>query len=321
MQADAALAGEYPIDRSAFGSREPALVWAATIGCRVPRTSCQGRVDAVFAHTCNVALATGGLVTVLAHHAGDVAHGIRLARDQRLRHGLRPGMPASINRDRVNFNGGTLTVMLSAARTWTPELQAGMCGGSGRAWRAASHVRRLLCTHAADCGSEFLGSVLDLAQPATPLAARISAMLPRFAKAVRARERTEALSLIARFIGLGPGLTPAGDDFVVGWLAGLTLCANTPAELDFLQAMCAGVADVRHTTTSVSRQHLEDACALLFSRRLSDVCVAIAQGESKPELALRVSAQIAVGATSGADAAAGLMFALFECGSMGRRSG
>ena len=83
--------------------------------------------------------------------------------------------------------------------------------------------------------------------------------------------------------------------------------------------MCGEIALLRQATTSVSRQHLEDACALLFSERLLGVCVAIADGAPAPKLALRVAAQLAVGATSGADAAAGLMFALFECGSLARR--
>jgi len=122
------------------------------------------------------------------------------------------------------------------------------------------------------------------------------------------------LSLLLQLIGLGPGLTPAGDDFIIGWMAGLALSARTEVQLSFLQAMCAGIENLAQATTSVSRAHLRDACAMMFSERLSDLCVAIAKGEPTAILEAHVAAQVAVGASSGADAAAGLMFALPPCG-------
>jgi hypothetical protein len=132
--------------------------------------------------------------------------------------------------------------------------------------------------------------------------------------ATQRHDRHQALSLLARLIGLGPGLTPAGDDFIIGWLAGLTLLAHSAAELAFLRAMGAGIAELAKATTSVSRAHLSDAGAFLFSERLSDLCVAVARGNPRPMLDLHVGAQLAVGASSGADAAAGLLFALLRCG-------
>jgi Protein of unknown function (DUF2877) len=148
----------------------------------------------------------------------------------------------------------------------------------------------------------------------TPLATRISGVLLQLEPATRAGDPAAALRPVAQLVGLGPGLTPAGDDFIIGWLAGLTLTATTPERKEFLHAMCSGIRRLRFATTSVSSQHLDDACALMFSERLSDLCTAIAAGAPPPVLAARVAAQLAVGATSGADAAAGLMFALFYCG-------
>ena len=78
--------------------------------------------------------------------------------------------------------------------------------------------------------------------------------------------------------------------------------------------MCAGIENLAQATTCVSRAHLRDACAKMFSERLSDLCVAIAKGEPAAILEAHVASQVAVGASSGADAAAGLMFALPPCG-------
>jgi hypothetical protein len=72
------------------------------------------------------------------------------------------------------------------------------------------------------------------------------------------------------------------------------------------------MAPLQAKTTLVSWQHLDDARDLLFSERLADLCVTIAAGARSALLATRLDAQLAVGASSGADAAAGLLFALRE---------
>jgi hypothetical protein len=307
-----AIAGKPPAHQSAPGSS--GYLWAATIGCRVPRKDCKGRVEAVFEHACNVALDSGGLVTVLAHHAGSVVHGIRLFRNQWFDHRLRPGVPVRLGADRVIFDNGAVTVMLSAAAGWTPGFGPGKCDWSAHSRGAALLAREMLCDHAERCSSDFLATVLRQEHRVTPLARRVSAIIPRLALAARTRDADGALHLLAQLVGAGPGLTPAGDDFIIGWLAGLALLAQSPAQFEFLHAMGDSIGSLKYATTSVSAQHLDDACAMMFSERLSDLCMAIAAGEPKGTLGLRLAAQLAVGSTSGADAAAGLMFALFDCG-------
>src|SRR5205823_9976478 len=52
-------------------------------------------------------------------------------------------------------------------------------------------------------------------------------------RATRGLDGDEALRLLARFIGWGEGLTPAGDDFLVGWIAGLDALALDAARQQF----------------------------------------------------------------------------------------
>ena len=288
-------------------------LWAETIGCCVLRACDSGKVEAVFDRACNILLDAGGLVTILGHSAGNVAHGIRLRSDQRLDRMFRRGMPVHVGDERVCFDGGTVSVLLSAASTWKPAFRLGMSNWDGRSIDAAFLVADFLRDLALGRGSEFLAAVLRAGPRATPLAFRILEILPPLAGAVRSYDRTATLQCVANLIGLGPGLTPAGDDFIVGLLAGLTLSAQTEAQIDYLRAVCCGVGLLSNATTCVSRQHLRDSCALAFSERLSDLCVSIALGAAKPRLVSHVAAQISVGASSGTDAAAGLIFALIEC--------
>jgi hypothetical protein len=297
------------------------LLQADTVGSRVPRMHRSGRVEAVFGNACNVALDAGGLVTLLAARAGNVAHGIRLSHAMQFESSLRCGMPVRVEEDCIEFDAGAVEVKLAGARTWTSAFRPGRCQWNPCSIRAAARVRDLLGREAKMRRSEFLAAVLGMEGPATPLAARIAEVLPALASCTRAGDRAGALRQVARLVGLGPGLTPSGDDFIIGWLAGLVLRADAPPQLRFLQDLCAGIESLASATTSVSRQHLADACALAFSERLSNLCLAIGDAAPAPRLASAAAAQIAVGASSGADAAAGLMFTLFNCAPAGPPAG
>jgi hypothetical protein len=283
---------------------------AETLGCRVPRTRQEGRVAAVFDRACIVALTGGGMITLLAQNCSNNPHGVRLSCSPRFDQLLSPHMPVQVSRDRIGFDRGRVIVLLGQARTWRAELQPGMFDQQAGGDKIVLSVERLLRARATGIGSDFLAVALGLARPATPLAARVAEVLPRLSRCVQTADAREALQSIGRLIGLGPGLTPAGDDFVVGWLAGAALAARAEMQLDFLQAVCARIGALQSATTPISWQHLDDARSLSFSERLSDLAVAIARRAPEPILTARVEAQLVVGATSGADAAAGLVVAL-----------
>jgi hypothetical protein len=292
---------------------------AGTIGCRVPRTDHCGRVGAVFKHACMVMLEDGGVVALLAPHVGQVAHAVRLAVEEPIDRCIRIGTPVRIWRNAIVF-GADVAVTLSSARPWTSAVRPGMCARNKGAFNTIALARNVLLELAPKSSSEFLAAALQIGRPVTALGVRVSTVLPRLALATRTHDANQALLLVRELLGLGPGLTPAGDDFIVGWLAGLTLAAQSPAQHEFLAAMCTGVEALSYATTPLSREHLADACGLMFSERLSEVCVAMASGASRPALQSSMTAQLAVGATSGADAGAGLIFALFDCAGGGSAS-
>jgi len=290
----------------------PTQLAAESIGCRVPRAPREGWVEAVFQRACNVALAGGGMITVLVQNAGNVPHGVRLTCSPRLDRTLRVHMPVRLSHERIVFAGGAVVVRLDGASTWTSRLQPGLCAWDGAAVETASHLVRGLSMRAESTSSDLLRTLLGRNVAGTPLAKRFGELLSLLSRSSQSRDPVAALACIAQLIGLGPGLTPAGDDCVIGWLAGLTLGAVTRERLAFLHAVRNGMAPLHSKTPLVSWQHVDDARALMFSERLADLCLTIADGAPAPVLAARLDAQLAVGASSGADAAAGLLFALRE---------
>jgi hypothetical protein len=109
----------------------------------------------------------------------------------------------------------------------------------------------------------------------------------------------------ARLAGLGPGLTPAGDDFLVGWLAGIwsgALEGITGWTPQTIGKIVAQVSIPR--TTQLSSIWLSYAAAGEFSEPWHNLIQALRQPEEAP----RQQAWQRIlysGATSGHDALAG----------------
>src|SRR5688572_5928355 len=93
-------------DRRATSAR--GFYWAETVGCRVQLDDLEGHVEATFDRACNLVLTSGGLVTVLASNAGNVAHGIRLAHQERMDNRYRKGMPVHVSSNRLIFGDGVV---------------------------------------------------------------------------------------------------------------------------------------------------------------------------------------------------------------------
>ena len=82
--------------------------------------------------------------------------------------------------------------------------------------------------------------------------------------AVRRADLDAALRTATRLIGLGPGLTPAGDDVMAGTIAGLVLLGHPAAE-----RFAAGVyALAAGRTTELSRALLRHAACRPGQRRV-----------------------------------------------------
>lgn len=121
--------------------------------------------------------------------------------------------------------------------------------------------------------------------------------------AVRRADLDAALRTAARLIGLGPGLTPAGDDVVAGTIAGLVLLGHPSAD-----RFAAGVhALAAGRTTELSRALLRHAACGRVSGEFAAVLHALV-GE-RP-LVPAVAALLATGSTSGRAMALGLSTAI-----------
>jgi hypothetical protein len=124
---------------------------------------------------------------------------------------------------------------------------------------------------------------------------------PALVRAARAGEPLAGPLL--RLIGAGPGSTPAGDDVVVGVLAGLLATGRD----DAAARIGAGVIPLLERTTSSSRMYLSAAADGRFAERVHE----LVRGLVDPASALSATRSAAGwGATSGLDLLSGIVAAV-----------
>ena len=274
----------------------------AGLARRLQAVDLHGRVHSVFARAINVEWREPGDALLTLHGPAPLAAPFAVAlttwpEDRRSSPAwarawrLEPGMPVFARDGRVRAGG--LVVDWSGARI--VELRVLPCAEDARAiWARLAGA---------------LADFDDLHGAAGLAAAPGRAARAAAAEAIR-RCDPLALAHAARALtGLGEGLTPAGDDWLVGMLAGLHRLGQRWAFEDgHLASVLVGGAPAR--TTTVGAAFLAHALTGEFSEPVRDLVTAGSLSRARA-----AGARLAVmGATSGADTLAGIRAALDALG-------
>jgi hypothetical protein len=113
----------------------------------------------------------------------------------------------------------------------------------------------------------------------------------------------DAADVLNDLSGLGPGLTPAGDDFLVGVLAACKRWMNQPPS-SFGAFLAGAVSKTGKGRTWLSSELLKCAAGGEFAQSIRDVVTA-AHG---PELTKAVARAASFGHTSGSDSLGGILW-------------
>jgi hypothetical protein len=228
------------------------------------------------------------------------------------RTGIRPGMAFVPSVGGWSIPSAGVGIDASRAATWSPTLPAAarlrLTSGLPRTVAAA---RRLAADRAPAGGLAPMlsgrdrGGGLDGSRGGDPWLTRARALIGIQLEALRIGDVAAAVAPTIGLMGLGVGLTPSGDDYLVGLLAGMDATDDPPRH--GLAAVIAGHAPLR--TTAVGAAVLGHASRGAFAERLHDVLVALARGRLD-ELAGPIERAMAYGATSGSDTLVGLFAAL-----------
>lgn len=287
---------------------------AISIGYAVPRTDFDAEVHSVFRSAVNLRLNNGDkLLTLVTSNEADLPQGIRVDTPDNFSFEIfRVGEQITCLDNILRFD--SLTIELQDARRWKcdlPALQAdlttpAMSTSWQRAWQILNQRQRLLTS---EIIAEDLFRSDETIQVGVPRKAG-EAMRGLFA-ATQQFDLTFASSSLNALIGLGAGLTPSGDDLLVGYLAGLWCTVLDKSDrLQFVSNLGKTVSHLSHQTNDISRTYLYHASRGQVSSRLTNLAKAICHGENSDRILTTAESAMQVGHTSGMDAVTGLLTGL-----------
>lgn len=305
---------------------------AEAIGYRVltsisnPRSI--ARVHSIFDHALYLQINKGRLVSVIKNGDYIGPHSILISdsKDTNFKAlGIRENMHATFVDKNAASEQNSLTIRLGMATTWSPPknpkknslLSKGLISLNLRVFRDQIYK----------CPSrEGLVPVLEKVELPGPINLFLKAQgsnlsdkarpyIERFMWGLHWRDSDMILSNAASMLGLGPGLTPSCDDFLVGLMISLTrgrkaLIKERSHDHDFLKKLFGEICkSAKRKTTIYSNHLLTQARAGEGNKAIIDLIHSLLTGNLN-QVANRTDTLIKMGETSGADIAVGIYYGI-----------
>lgn len=224
--------------------------------------------------------------------------------------GLSDGAPISSTGSRLLVSEN-LTVGLEQAMLWDPKAYPALGANPEALYRSLGVVYQ---TATARSPSQSLARLLpyvheeDLPKPLQVIShfPRCHALIAGLLDSLGRRSRRSLKVVTSSLAGLGPGLTPAGDDFLAGILLALALTQEHRADAELAEIAGLLLETAAPRTHEISAAYLRAAYAGEASERWHALIGALSAGNGV-EAAAAAEAVMKFGETSGADMLAGFL--------------
>ena len=219
---------------------------------------------------------------------------------------LSRGAIASLYSHCIFFPAIGLSLLTSQAETWRAPMLPDIClPPDQRIARLRSIMRLADLDHATSQLAALLPALMGIHERSAPSGDELFNRVVRLQQARQEDQFSTVADILKTFIGLGAGLTPAGDDLVIGFL----LAANRWGDrlfpgLDVATLNKETQTDASRHTSTLSANLVECASLGQADERLILALDGIVTGQ--PDAGACVAALAAWGHTSGFDALAGM---------------
>jgi len=224
--------------------------------------------------------------------------------------GLALGTSLASNGARLGI-GEAITIELEAAAIWDPKAYAALSADPEALDRGLAELCREVSRRAP---AESLARLLphledeDLPEPLEHIAhfPRSHALIGGLAESLAQRDRRRLKVVTSSLAGLGPGMTPAGDDFIAGVLLALALVRQQRGDTALNEIATLLVETAAPRTHEISGAYLRAAYDGQVGERWHPLLAALAAGDGA-QIAAAAAPVLATGETSGADMVAGFV--------------
>lgn len=286
-------------------------IHAASIGEAIPRHNFDALIQSAFATAVNLQFANADrLITLLVSDHYELPQGIRITEKPRSLQSLTVGHLAACRAGVLRFESSPLTIDLRGAPVWKcriPELNVNMQSSiAERSWTA---VWQMLNARQKLNKTEIIADDLFQLNFGSLLSQKISRPVLQFISSAGQFDIPGSIYAAGKMIGLGPGVTPAGDDLLIGLLAGLwSTLGKDQRQLSFVHSFGDRLMEIANQTNLISRTYLYHAIHGQFSSSLSNLAEVIAFGSEN--IRAISEAAMRVGHSSGMDSVTGLLIGL-----------
>ena len=279
----------------------PAQTVSQTIREWLHQGPLEAQVLATFEHACDLITPSGEVIALVAPSVGNGPFNVVLESPTPLLADLEPAASAELTENTITI--GTFEVDLRTATVWDPKPDWSLLRTHQDGALARLPALRDLCVDLGPPGSlaPLLSSRDSIGTGDNPAVGVLCETLGALAPGWEQRSRS-LRELGHRLTGLGVGLTPSGDDFLVGMMHWAWLGLPEPARF------CQIVTESCNRTTSLSSALLRAATRGECNAAWHSLLVAMCAGDDSG-IDRAAQAVLSFGATSGADGLTGFIWA------------
>jgi len=281
---------------------------AETFGIRIKNKAFKGKVHSVFASACNIKTREDKIITLLVNSKPDQPNGIRIVTPKEFVFSdwIKPGDSVSCQQECLQIEEPNILVDMRLAHVWQNSLprylddvdHAHILGQ----YKAATKLFLMLTKQNIDSLKKSNSKIKRM--DFLPI---LYSKVENLTQSVRIDDKSKILSEISSFIGFGPGLTPWGDDFLCGFMAGFDCLSKDLDQKIKVHKLRDILIRNFDATGDISKSMLSDAVLGQHGELIVDTCQALFDPKFSPKLTSRVCKLIEVGETSGSASCLGIL--------------
>lgn len=289
---------------------------ALSLGYAIPDSDFLAHIHSVFTSTMNLKVdESTDLITLINSNETDLPQGIRVDDPTNFAfNGFQVNGQVGCQAGILRFAGSELEIDLTRAERWQCDLRH-LCneGDPERFLVSWNLVWKILNDRQIEFKADIIADSVINPREGSPslFSERLNDGISTILRSAGKLDPGLANEAVSILVGLGAGLTPAGDDFLIGFMTGLICRSGSDRNRElYIARLGETIQSNLKRTNDISRTYLKHAGLGQVSRNLAELAEAICGGWNDDRLYVRMKSAMNTGHSSGMDTVTGLLVGL-----------